>query len=190
MSPHMPFEQSCVPLRSLGVHVPSGALTTGLAPLRLCRHIPSEGNSVPSDTHKRSMSPHVPTGKGWVSSEQTEKVSSLPSPSAGLGPLGPSRKVNVSSPALRADCVPSDASGLGVRPNIPSKQRSDLLGLLTAELCPLRIPGQGPVSSLALSAWPHPLSPPGKPTSPSHTVRSRLSSDLWAGSYPFHLPGN
>ena len=70
-------------------HVPSGALRAGLAPLRLCQHMPSEGSSVPSGTHKRSMSPHVPRGKGWVSSEHTEQVLSLPSPSSGRLPLDP-----------------------------------------------------------------------------------------------------
>lgn len=64
VSPHTPSKQCSIPLRSPEVRVPSGALRAGLAPLRLRQHMPSEGNSVPSGTHKRSMSPPVPTGEG------------------------------------------------------------------------------------------------------------------------------
>lgn len=103
-----PQSRSCSP-QALSAH----ALRGELCPLR----------------HPQKV--HVP------SCANREGLGLLRAHGAGLGtsltliraaPLGPSRKVNVSSPALRAGCVPSDSSGLGVRPNITFEQRSGLLG--------------------------------------------------------------
>lgn len=144
MSPHTPSEQCSIPLRSPEVHVPSGALRAGLAPLRLRQHMPSEGNSVPSGTHKRSMSPHVPTGEGLglLRAHRVDLVTSL-TLSRARSPWTLTEGKYVSSPALRANCVPSDSSGLGVRPNIPSEQRSGLLGPPHSRIVPPQNPQAG-----------------------------------------------
>ena len=127
MSPYTPSEQSSIPLRSQRSCSLRCPQSRACSPQALSAHA-LRGELCPL-RHPQKV--HVPScakreGLGLLRAHGAGLVTSLTLIRA--APLGPSRKVNVSSPTLRAGCVPSDSSGLGVRPNITFEQRSGLLG--------------------------------------------------------------